>query len=326
MAELLYESAAFTRTDARGGRDAVEPAASRPHVSLIVPCFNEQDAIVKTILELRAALRNLGDYELIVIDDGSTDGTAAILKAEQLCDPSLRVISHALNRGYGAALKTGIRASRGELIVITDADGTYPNHRLPDLIQLAAHADMVVGARTGDEVTYPFIRRVPKLFLQAYAKWIAQADIPDLNSGMRVLRRRVVDRFLNILPDGFSFTTTITLALLTNRYIVQYVAISYSARIGRSKIRPIRDTAKFFQLVLRTGMYFAPLRVYGPMLWLMFLAFAASICYDVFVLEDLTEKTLLLMILFINSTMFALLADMIDKRSTPERRDPPRQG
>jgi Glycosyltransferases involved in cell wall biogenesis len=322
MAELLYRTSIFAELP--NWSDPVELTV-RHQVAVIVPCFNEQDAIARTIRELRAALHILDGYELIVIDDGSTDGTAAILKDEQRSDPSLRVISHARNRGYGAALKTGIRASRGELVVITDADGTYPNHRLQNLIQLAANADMVVGARTADDVEYPFIRRLPKLFLQAYARWIAQTDIPDLNSGMRVLRRSVVERFLNILPDGFSFTTTITLALLTNRYIVQYVPISYAARIGTSKIRPIRDTAKFFQLVLRTGMYFAPLRVYGPMLWLMFLAFVASICYDVLVLEDLTEKTLLLMILFINSTMFALLADMIDKRSTRERREAPLQ-
>jgi hypothetical protein len=151
--------------------------------------------------------------------------------------------------------------------------------------------------------------------MRAYAVWITRQDIPDLNSGMRVFRRIVLERFLNVLPDGFSFTTTITIALMTNRYRVHYVPISYAARVGRSKIKPIRDTLRFFQLILRTGMYFAPLRVYGPVLWLMFVAFAASISYDVFVLNDLTEKTLLLMMLFITSTMFALLADMIDKRS-----------
>lgn len=309
-----------TRTLTRAAPDVrmhVEvPIATTPRFSLIVPCFNEQGGIRKTIADLRATLRDADDYELIVVNDGSSDDTAKILQAEQLQDPALRVVTHARNRGYGAALKTGIRSSRSELIVITDADGTYPNHRLPELIEVAANADMVVGARIADDVTYPLIRKIPKVFLRAYSAWIARQDIPDLNSGMRVLRRSVVERFLRVLPDGFSFTTTITLAMLTNHYVVQYVPIGYSARIGKSKIRPIRDTVNFFQLILRTGMYFAPLRVYGPVLWLMFFAFAGSICYDVFVLRDLTEKTLLLMILFITSTMFALMADMIDKRSS----------
>lgn len=291
-------------------------ADEKVRFSLVVPCCNEQDAIAGTISELRTILRDVDSYELIVVNDGSVDGTASILETEQLADPNLRVISHGRNRGYGAALKSGIRASRSELIVITDADGTYPNHRLPELIRLAENADMVVGARIADDVTYPLIRRIPKVFLRAYAEWITQQSIPDLNSGMRVLRRTVVERFFNVLPDGFSLTTTITLAMLINRYIVQYVPIGYSSRIGKSKIRPIRDTAKFFQLILRTGMYFAPLRVFGPILWLMFFSFVASVSYDVFILRDLTEKTLLLMILFITSTMFALLADMIDKRSS----------
>lgn len=315
MEDVLYLAPTLALTQAARRFDAPAPLEAQPAFSLIVPCYNEQGAIARTLAELRAALGSVEGYELIIVDDGSTDDTASILQAEADSDPQLRVLRHSRNRGYGAALKSGVRASRSELIVITDADGTYPNHRIPELLKAAADADMVVGARTADDVTYPMIRKIPKMFLRAYAAWIAHQDIPDLNSGMRVLRREVVERFLSVLPDGFSFTTTITLAMLTNRYVVRYVPIGYSARTGKSKIRPIRDTAKFFQLVLRTGMYFAPLRVYGPVLWIMFFAFIGSIGYDVFVLRDLTEKTLLLMILFITSTMFALLADMIDKRS-----------
>jgi hypothetical protein len=175
---------------------------------------------------------------------------------------------------------------------------------------------MVVGARVADDAQYPLIRKIPKSVMRAYSVWIAGQEILDLNSGMRVFRRSVVERFLNILPNGFSFTTTITLAMLTNGYKVEYLPIGYAARIGKSKIRPFQDTLNFFQLILRTGMYFAPLRIYAPVLVVMLFAFLASLGYDVFVLRDLTEKTLLLMILFLNSTMFALLADMIDKRSS----------
>ncbi|MEO7773728.1 MAG: glycosyltransferase family 2 protein [Steroidobacteraceae bacterium] len=289
---------------------------SQPRATLVMPCFNERDGIGSTLDQLSEQLTGLESYELIVVDDGSTDGTAQALQEAVRRHPEVRVITHKANRGYGAALKTGIRKARSDLIVITDADGTYPNERIPELVAAVEHADMVVGSRTAADVTYPLIRKIPKVFLKAYASWIARQDIPDINSGLRVFRRDVVNRFLNILPDGFSFTTTITLAMLTNSYVVRYVPIGYSPRIGRSKIKPIRDTLRFFQLILRTGMYFAPLRVYGPVLVMMFVAFIGSLGFDIFVRHDLTEATLLLMVLFLNSTMFALLADMIDKRSS----------
>jgi glycosyltransferase involved in cell wall biosynthesis len=292
------------------------PVEVKYRFSLIVPCFNEEGAIARTIAELRNSLAHIEAYELVVVNDGSTDRTGEILTQCAAEDPNLRVVTHVINRGYGAALKTGIRNSRAELIAITDADGTYPNHRLLELVIEAEQADMAVGARISDDVQYPLIRRIPKIFLTGYANWIAHQPIPDLNSGMRVFRRTIAERFFNILPDGFSFTTTITLAMLTNRYVVKYVPIGYAHRIGKSKIKPIKDTLRFFQLILRTGMYFAPLRIFSPLLVIFFIAFSASLSWDVFVRHDLREMTMLLMMLFINSTMFALLADMIDKRST----------
>jgi hypothetical protein len=131
---------------------------------------------------------------------------------------------------------------------------------------------------------------------------------------MRVFRKSVVERFLNILPDTFSFTTTITLATLTNRYRVRYEPIDYHARIGQSKIKPIRDTLRFVQLILRTGMYFAPLRLFLPVAGVFFLGFCATLFQDLFIRQDLTERTLILFVTAAQLAMFALLADMIDKR------------
>lgn len=298
------------------GTQGGELAVLAPRFSLVVPCFNEEHAIAATVDELIATLETVGPYEIVIVNDGSTDGTEAALQQLAVREPGLRIVHHSRNKGYGAALKTGIRHATSDLIVITDADGTYPNHRIGELVDLARDADMVVGARVGSDVQYPLIRKIPKVFMRAYAEWIAGQDIPDLNSGMRAFRRSVVERFLNILPNGFSFTTTITLAMLTNSYTVHYMPISYAARIGKSKIKPVQDTLRFFQLILRTGMYFAPLRIYAPFLATVLVAFLASLGYDVFVLRDLTEKTLLLMVLLLNSAMFALLADMIDKRSS----------
>ncbi|MGF1458952.1 MAG: glycosyltransferase family 2 protein [Leptolyngbyaceae cyanobacterium] len=281
-------------------------------VSVVVPVYNEEDGVAQTLDELHQVLQSTGyQYEIVAVDDGSRDRTAEILIERT----DIQLIQHRRNRGYGAALKTGITHAKYALIAITDADGTYPNDRLSELLALAQEADMVVGARTGANVTYSKLRSIPKYFLVAFAQWIAQQPIPDINSGMRVFRTSVVKRFLGILPDTFSFTTTITLAMLTNNYVVYYHPIDYFHRKGRSKIKPIRDTLRFVQLILRTGVYFAPLRIFLPIAGLFFGAFSLSLLVDVLWLQDITDTTLLMFVTAIQITIFALLADMIDKRT-----------
>jgi len=203
-------------------KDLDKPAA---RFSIVVPCFNEEGAIIETVKAIREALAQAGVYELILVDDGSTDRTAALLAEAAANDDVLQVVSHDHNRGYGAALKTGMRRATSELIVITDADGTYPIDRIVDLVEVAEGADMVVGSRTAADVEYPLIRKIPKVVLMAYASWMAGERIPDINSGLRVFRRSIAERFRRILPNGFSFTTTITLAITTFG--------SYRSTIGR---------------------------------------------------------------------------------------------
>ncbi len=286
--------------------------AACPAFSLVLPVYNEEEAIAFTLDYLQETLESANcQYEIVAVNDGSTDGTGEILRTRS----DIKLIEHRRNRGYGAALKTGIRHAKYPLIVITDADGTYPNERIPELVRLAERADMVVGARIGANVKYPIIRKIPKWFLVRFAQWVAKSPIPDLNSGLRVFRKSVVEKFLKILPDTFSFTTTITLAMLTNNYIVHYEPIDYRYRVGKSKIKPIRDTLRFVQLILRTGVYFAPLRIFLPLATVFFLGCMFTLIQDIFVREDLTERTLILFIAATQTAMFALLADMIDKRT-----------
>ncbi|MGB3694518.1 MAG: glycosyltransferase family 2 protein [Spirulinaceae cyanobacterium] len=283
-----------------------------PPFSLILPTYNEERGILPTLDHLQNSLKDSScEYEIIAVNDGSIDGTAELLQTRD----DIRVIEHRVNRGYGAALKTGIRNAKYDWIVITDADGTYPNERIPQLVALTQKADMVVGSRTGANVNYSNLRKIPKWFLVRFAQWITDTKIPDLNSGLRVFSKSVVQEFIKILPDTFSFTTTITVAMLTNGYVVHYEPVDFHHRKGKSKIKPIRDTLRFVQLIMRTGLYFAPLRVFLPIAAFFFLAFIFTFIQDIVVRENLTERTLILLIAATQMSMFALLADMLDKRT-----------
>ena len=289
--------------------------------SIIIPCYNEKHAIRETIECIWAVIRksDIKNVEIIAVNDGSTDGSEHVLNAlaSESQDGELIVIHHNRNQGYGAALKTGIRRSQSDYICITDADGTYPNERIPELIRkiTSNDLDMVVGARIGENVDYSKIRSIPKMILVPWVSFLCGTEVPDMNSGLRIFRRDRSLDFLNLLPDGFSFTTTITICLLRNRYAVEFTPISYARRIGKSHIKPIRDTLRFTQLILRTGMYFAPLRLLSPLIVVLVALFTVSGLYDLTALNNLTDKTVLLGFASLNVFMFALLADMIDKRS-----------
>ena len=289
--------------------------------SIIIPCFNEKHAIRDTIESIQSIIRksNIKDVEIICVNDGSTDGSEQILSAmaEENESGSFLVVHHKRNQGYGAALKTGIRRSQKDYICITDADGTYPNERIPELIKQITDRDldMVVGARIGADVDYSKIRSIPKMILVPWVSFLCGSDVPDMNSGLRIFRRNRSLDFLKLLPDGFSFTTTITICLLRNRYAVEFTPINYAKRIGKSHIKPIKDTLRFAQLILRTGMYFAPMRLLSPLIIVLGILFAVSGIYDLAILNNLTDKSVLLGFASLNVFMFALLADMIDKRS-----------
>lgn len=279
------------------------------NISIIIPAFNEEEVIGSVVKSIHSAFP---DSEIIVVNDGSTDNTAG-----KIAESRVIVFNHDYNLGYGAALKTGISKSHNECIVITDADCTYPNERIPELIKIfqEGNYDMVVGARIGEKVKIPLIRKPAKWMINRLANYLSGTKIPDLNSGLRVMKKVVVEKFIHILPDGFSFTSTITLAMLTNGFSVKYVPMDYFKRRGKSKIKPIRDTFDFIQLIIRTVLYFNPLKVFFP-LSLFLVLFAFLVLFGSWFLlgraMDVTFGVILMTAVMV--MVIGMLADLIDKR------------
>lgn len=276
-------------------------------VSIVVPAYNEEAGISDAVRGLRELISELAEgSELIVVDDGSSDRTAEL--AEQA---GARVVVSPENRGYGAALKAGIARAEHDTIVITDADGTYPAAAIPELLEFAEDYDMVVGSREGANVAIPTIRRPPKWVLRRLASYLAGRRIPDLNSGLRVMRRSLVEQYAHLLPQGFSFTTTITLAALCGGHLVHYHPVDYYARVGDSKIRAFH-AAEFLLLVLRTVVYFNPLKIFLPLGGILFAGGLAKFVYDLFI-GNLSETALLGFLGGALLWALGLLSDQISK-------------
>lgn len=272
-------------------------------VSIVIPALDEAAHVAAEVEAVTRELARSGwTYEVLVVDDGSGDDTA-----ERAASAGAHVLRHRHNRGYGASLKTGIAAARYDWILITDADGTYPAKEIPRLLERARDNDMVVGARTGDEVRIPLTRRPAKWFLRRLASYLAGRRLPDLNSGLRLMRRELVDRYSHLLPDGFSFTTTITLAAACNGYEVEYVPINYRRRLGESKIRPWH-AFDFTLLILRTIVFFNPLKVFLPLGGILAVAGAAKFVYDL-TRDNLSESAVLAFLGALIIWAVGLLAD-----------------
>jgi glycosyltransferase involved in cell wall biosynthesis len=252
------------------------PSELPREVTVVIPAFNEGPHVAEQVRSVEAQLAATDwRHEIIVIDDGSTDDTAA-----QADSTGVRVLRRVRNRGYGASLKLGVAQARYGYVLITDADGTYPTAAIPSLLEAAERNAMVVGARTGANVKIPLIRRPAKAFIRWLASYLSGQRIPDLNSGLRVMRRDLVQRYVHLLPDGFSFTTTITLASICNGHSVEYLPIDYGARLGVSKIRP-RHAFDFTLLVLRVMVYFNPLKVFVPLGGVLAALGAGKLGYDI---------------------------------------------
>ena len=276
-------------------------------LSVVIPAYNEEGAVRETIEEVRAAMEPLGiPYEIIVVDDGSEDRTLEIAR-----ETGVVVDSNQVNTGYGASLKRGIRRAQHEYVAIIDADGTYPPRYLPEMLALCRDQDMVVGDRGAAMKNVPLVRRPAKWVLNTFASFLAERKLNDLNSGLRVFRKSELVPFIPLLPQKFSFTTTITLCMSCNGKRMIYTPIEYGKRVGKSKIRPV-DFLNFIILVLRMTVLFNPLRVFIPLgLGLMALG-GVKFLYDIW-MDNLSETTIFAFLSALIIWSLGLIADMISR-------------
>jgi glycosyltransferase involved in cell wall biosynthesis len=289
-----------------------------PDVTVVLPCYNERDHVELEIKRIRAALEEAGmTYELICVDDGSTDGTREILQAV----PGVHTILLPRNQGAGTARRIGTQAAAGRVVVWTDADMTYPNELIPELVaELDGDAcDQVVGARRTEAGTYKLARVPAKWAIRKLAAFLTNTEIPDLNSGLRAFKRSVAEPYLRLLPSGFSCVTTITLAFLSNGHPVKYVPIDYVKRAGRSKFHPFGDAYNYIIQVLRMVMYFNPLRVLMPVALTLLAATFVKAGVDLVVHElRVTGSTVLVGLAAFNIMAIALLADLVVRRTATD--------
>lgn len=294
----------------------LDTRTATPQVSVVLPCFNECDHVVAELERITDALDASSlTYEVLAVDDASTDGTLEVLRENEARFPHVQVIAFRRNGGSGTVRRIGTQLARGEIVVWTDADMSYPNERIPELVQVLLDDptyDQVVGARTSEEGSHKWLRLPAKWLIRKIAERLSNQRIPDLNSGLRAFRRSVSLPYLRLLPAGFSCVTTITLAFLSNQHDIKYLPIDYAKRAGTSKFHFTRDAYRYILQVLRMVMYFDPLKVLmPPALWLLLIGLVKGVVDMVRHPFYFPASTVLLVLSALIIASMALLADLV---------------
>ena len=290
-------------------------------VSVILPVYNEKGHLRTEIDRIRAALEaSRHSFEIIVVDDGSNDGSETELPQIG----GITLITHRKNQGSGAARRTGTTAARGRVVVWTDVDMTYPNDRIPELVDEMDGWDHIVGWRRTEEGTLKLLRTPAKWLIRKLASFLSETDIKDLNSGLRAFRRDVAMQYVHELPKGFSCVTTLTMSFLGNGYSVGFMPIDYFPRAGRSKFHWLRDTRRYILQVIRMTLSYNPLKVFLPVgLLLLGLGFV-KLGFD-WAERDfrLAANTLLIFFAALQVITVGLLADLVVRATKSPNSVPP---
>lgn len=278
-----------------------------PKISVIIPAYYEETMITPIINRIQNTLDSLPHtYEIIVVDDGSQDNTAHCAQ-----EAGARVIVHPYNIGNGAAVKTGIRNARGDILVMLDADGQHPPEEIPHLLELLDPYDMVVGARTRESDS-DWHRNIANSVYNWFASYVCGRKIEDLTSGFRAIKADVARSFVYLLPNTFSYPTTITLAVVRAGYSLAYVPITAPRRVGKSKIKLFRDGSRFLIIILKVATLFSPFKVFIPMSILMFLTGIGYAFFKVLVLGQRYGPTsAMLMTMAVMIFMVGLVSEQV---------------
>ena len=279
-------------------------------LSIILPAKNEAKGLQKLLPELRA---KFPDAEILVVNDGSTDNTVEVCEAN-----GVRIITHKQSKGNGGAVKAGARAATGSIFVFMDADGQHRPEDIPRLLEVLHNGhDMAIGARTrGSQASIS--RGVANAFYNWFATRMTGQTIPDLTSGFRAVVTSKFREFIYLLPNGFSYPTTITMAFFRAGYSVEYLPIVAEARVGKSHIRPIRDGIRFLIIIFKVATLYSPLKIFVPISGVLFLS---GISYYLFTYLSAGRFTNMGMLLMISAILVFLIGLVSEQITTLMYRD-----
>lgn len=279
-------------------------------VSIILPAYNEEEAIAKVIDDIRTAMDNSqhkDKYEILVIDDVSQDSTAEIAM-----NKGVKVVKRKVRGGSGASRKTGIIESKGDVVVMLDADDTYTASDIPKMLEYFPEYDQVNGARDSEKGTIKFLRVPTKWVIRKIASYLTGVKIPDLNTGLKAFKKDIMIRYMWVIPDGFSCVTTMTLAFLCNGHSVKYIPTKYKKRIGSSKFHPVKDTSKYLQTVIRMIIYFNPLKFFLPFFVIIFGVGVIKILVEfIWFSHRVQASSVIIILASINIFFFGVIADLL---------------
>ena len=278
---------------------------SEKKISIIIPAYNEETGLKPTLEKLKSQSW-MSEHEIIVVDDGSDDKTYEVAKSF-----GVRVARHNTNKGYGAALKTGIRKAQGEKVVLMDSDGQHDPSYLPGLFEMLDDHDMVIGTRTADSHQVKS-RMAGKKLIRWIGEYMVEQKLPDYNSGFRGFDKKLIEKMLHIMPNGFSFSTTSTLAFLKEGYSIGTFPIVVKPREGRaSNVKFVKDGSKTIMLILRIIMLFNPLKIFLPASLITFFAGVGFGVYGYILTERFSNGAIVLTILGMFLFFIGLVADQI---------------
>jgi glycosyltransferase involved in cell wall biosynthesis len=281
-------------------------------ISIIIPAYNEEKTIVAAIDDIKSELSNKFEYELIVVNDGSTDRTKEVLSQID----GINFLNHKMNLGYSSSLKTGINNARYDWILTTDGDGSHLANQISRLTPFMDEYDLIIGARTSKDAYDTSSRRFGRNIIAIFAQYISHSKIDDINSGFRLFKKSLSKRFWHLFPERFSFSTTITVAAHVNHYAVKYVPIEVHKRKGgSSSIKPAKDFLGFLNIIARLAIYFKPLKVFVPLSLLFFIIAISTVMIDYFLTGMILDTTFAILVTTgIQMLVFGFIAEMIVKR------------